>query len=117
MLFRFFKKPEIVDVEEKRKAVIRFCEAMNEKCDKCVLWFKVPWYEECYYWDEEVDRSYNAIYGSEDAKLINDKWDVLDDIINKGILSEGSRGIFHLLHKFIVNIEEKKHEDAYASVD
>ena len=69
----FFKREPIVDVEEKRKAVERFCEAQHKICSKCWLWLKIPWYDECYYSDEEVDYSYRLIYGDTDPKEINER--------------------------------------------
>ena len=67
----FFKRAPIADIEEKRKAVERFCEAQHKICRACWLWLITPWYDECYYSDEEVENSYRQIYGDADPKEIN----------------------------------------------
>ncbi len=74
MALKLFKKREprvIADIAEKRKAVERFCEAQQGNCKECQLYYKIPWYDECHYSDEEVDYSYGLLYGDADAKEIN----------------------------------------------
>ena len=73
MAFKLFKKREprvIADIAEKRKAVERFCATRNGNCKECCLQYEIPWYDECHYSDEDVDRTYRLIYGDADPKEI-----------------------------------------------
>lgn len=74
MGFKLFKKREpkaIPYIEEKRKAVESFCAAQQGNCKECQLYYKIPWYDECYYSDEDVDYSYGLIYGDADPREVN----------------------------------------------
>ena len=71
---KLFKKRELApieNIEEKRAAVKRFCEAQHRQCDKCNIQYRIPWGDDCYCTDEEVDFTYWVIYGKADPKIIN----------------------------------------------
>lgn len=71
---KLFKKREpmpIENIEEKRKAVERFCKAQGQNCARCNIQYRIPWGDECYMTDEEVDFTYWVIYGKADPKIIN----------------------------------------------
>lgn len=87
MAFEFFKaffapiEPQpIENLEDKRKAVERFCLAQGQSCGRCNIAMKIPMCEQCYGTDEEVDRTYRIIYGTADPKIIN------------GDVAEGQKG-------------------------
>ena len=61
----------IENLEEKRKAVERFCLAQNHSCGRCNIAMKVAMGDSCFLTVEDVDRTYRLIYGTADPKIIN----------------------------------------------
>ena len=61
----------IEDIEEKRKAVERFCLAQHHSCGRCNIAMKVAMGDSCFLTDEDVERTYRLIYGTADPKIIN----------------------------------------------
>lgn len=61
----------IEDIEDKRKAVERFCLAQGRRCGRCNIAMKVDLGDHCFLTDEDVDRTYRLIYGTADPKIIN----------------------------------------------
>ena len=70
-LFTEDEPQPIEDIEEKRKAVERFCLAQHYSCGRCNIAMKVDLGDYCMRTDEDVDRTYRLIYGTADAKIIN----------------------------------------------
>lgn len=73
-LDKLFAEPEprpVEDIEEKRKAVERFCLAQGRSCGRCNIAMKVDLGDSCFLTDEDVERTYRLIYGTADAKIIN----------------------------------------------
>lgn len=96
-----FEPEEICQVEEKKKAISKFCQLQKNNCGKCWVYYKLPWADECRGTDEEVDRAYKVIYGDENPINILHRWEVLEALINGGILDYGILEKFILIHKFI----------------
>jgi hypothetical protein len=70
-LFTEDEPQHIEDIEEKRKAVERFCAAQHQSCGRCNIAMKVAMGDSCMLTDEDVDRTYRLIYGTADPKIIN----------------------------------------------
>jgi hypothetical protein len=73
-LDKLFAEPEprpVEDIEDKRKAVERFCAAQHHSCGRCNISMKVDFGESCFLTAEDVDRTYRLIYGTADPKIIN----------------------------------------------
>ena len=78
MVVEFFKAlfavpdPQpIENLEEKRKAVERFCLAQNHSCGRCNIAMKVAMGDSCLITDEDIERTYKLIYGTANPKIIN----------------------------------------------
>lgn len=61
----------IEDIEDKRKAVERFCAAQHHSCGRCNIAMKVAMGDSCLITDEDIERTYKLIYGTADPKIIN----------------------------------------------
>lgn len=70
-LFTEDEPKPLENLEEKRKAVERFCLAQGRNCGRCNIAMKVDLGDYCMRTDEDVDRTYRLIYGTADAKIIN----------------------------------------------
>lgn len=70
-LFTEDEPKPIEDIEDKRKAVERFCAAHHHSCGRCNIAMKVDLGESCFLTDEDVERTYRLVYGTADPKIIN----------------------------------------------
>jgi hypothetical protein len=70
-LFTEDEPKPIEGIEEKRKAVERFCAAQHHSCGRCNIAMKVAMGDYCMLTDEDVERTYRLIYGTADPKIIN----------------------------------------------
>lgn len=61
----------IENLEDKRKAVERFCLAQNHSCGRCNIATKQDFGASCFLTDEDIERTYKIIYGQADPKIIN----------------------------------------------
>lgn len=61
----------IENLEEKRKAVIRFCKAQGENCGRCNIAIKQDFGASCFATDDDIERTYRIIYGTADPQIIN----------------------------------------------
>lgn len=100
-ILSIFEPDPIYQVEEKKKAILKFCELQKKNCNRCWVNYKIFWPDECHKTDEEIEHTYRVIYGDENPINILHRWEVLEALISGGIFDYGILEKFILIHKFI----------------